>query len=277
MEEKRATRRRNWRQVLGGLLLLAVGSGAAEAALPSVFLEELTWPELQAAQREGATTVILPIGGTEQNGPHMALGKHNARVRVLAGRIAAELGQTVVAPVLAYVPESPGHLRFPGTIDTPPEAFGALLAAAAQSLRRGGFLDIVLIGDSGDYQRQLQQLAEQLSREWKHKGGAPAARVHYVGVYYREAQAAFRQRLRELGHSEAEIGVHAGLLDTALLMATVPGMVRSEQLGEATRHSPANGVTGDPRAATAALGRQGADLVVRQSLEALRRALATPR
>ncbi len=266
---------RGWRPLLAALMLVA-GQGAAQAALPSVYLEELTWPELQAAQRQGATTVIIPIGGTEQNGPHMALGKHNARVRVLAGRIAAELGQAVVAPVLAYVPESPGHLRFPGTLDTPPAAFGALLAAAAQSLRRGGFLDIVLIGDSGDYQRQLQQLAEQLSREWKHKGGGASARVHYVGVYYREALAAFRQRLRELGHSEAEIGVHAGLLDTALLMATVPGMVRGDQLGEAARHSPDNGVTGDPRAATAALGREGADLIVRQSVLALRRALAAP-
>lgn len=265
---------RCWPPLLAALLL-AAGQGAAQAALPSVYLEDLTWPELQAAQRDGATTVIIPIGGTEQNGPHMALGKHNARVRVLAGRIASELGQTVVAPVLAYVPESRGHLKFPGTIDTPPEAFGALLAAAAKSLRRGGFTEIVLLGDSGDYQAQLQALAEQLSREWKRKGELPFARVHYVGVYYREALAAFRQRLRELGHSESEIGVHAGLLDTALLMATVPGMVRGERLAEAALHSPANGVTGDPRAATAALGREGADLIVRESVQALRRARAS--
>ena len=78
--------------------------------------------------QSGTTTIIMPAGGTEQSGPHMALGKHNVRARVLAGRIAAALGDTLVAPVLAYVPEgaiSPpaGHMRFPGTISIPDAAF----------------------------------------------------------------------------------------------------------------------------------------------------------
>src|SRR4029450_8993347 len=71
----------------------------------SVFLEEMTSPELVAAIRSDKTTIIVPIGGTEQNGPHMVLGKHNVRARVLAGRIARELGNALVALVIAYVPE----------------------------------------------------------------------------------------------------------------------------------------------------------------------------
>jgi hypothetical protein len=70
-----------------------------------IFLEDMTSPELQDTLRRGATTIIIPVGGTEQNGPHMALGKHNVRVKVLAGRIATTLGKTIVAPVLPYVPE----------------------------------------------------------------------------------------------------------------------------------------------------------------------------
>ena len=77
---------------------LALWAGAASAA--TVQLEDLTWPELQARIAAGSTTVLLPVGGTEQNGPHMALGKHNARVRELATRIADKLGNAVVAPVL---------------------------------------------------------------------------------------------------------------------------------------------------------------------------------
>ena len=42
----------------------------------SVFLEELTWMEVRDAIAAGKTTVIIPTGGTEQNGPHMVLGKH---------------------------------------------------------------------------------------------------------------------------------------------------------------------------------------------------------
>ena len=69
----------------------------------------------------GKTTVIVPIGGTEQNGPHMVLGKHNVRVKALAGKIAQALGNALVAPVVAYVPEGSiepptAHMRFPGTI-----------------------------------------------------------------------------------------------------------------------------------------------------------------
>ena len=67
------------------LAMPAIGLCQAGAA---VYLEELTSSELGDRIRAGTTIVIIPIGGTEQNGPHMALGKHNVRVRLLAGRIA---------------------------------------------------------------------------------------------------------------------------------------------------------------------------------------------
>src|SRR5688572_32920703 len=109
------------------LLALLLGSPHLLAAPESVQLDEMTWTEVRDALRAGSTTVIIPIGGTEQNGPHMALGKHNYRVAVLAERIATQLGNTLVAPVLAYVPEgrvSPpgGHMRFPGTVSVPDDA-----------------------------------------------------------------------------------------------------------------------------------------------------------
>src|SRR5262249_47495912 len=88
-------------------LLLTCASRAPGQAPDTVFLEELTWTELRDAIRSGKTTIILPTGGTEQNGPHMALGKHNARVKRLSERIARSLGNALVAPVLAYAPAGP--------------------------------------------------------------------------------------------------------------------------------------------------------------------------
>ena len=91
------------------LLAMVAAPACAQAAGPvvqqpdTVFLEELTWTELRAGIQAGKTTIIVPIGGTEQNGPHMALGKHNARVRTLAERVARTLGDAFVAPVIAYV------------------------------------------------------------------------------------------------------------------------------------------------------------------------------
>ena len=93
----------------------------AQAAADSPMLEELTSTELRDRIAAGTTTVLVPIGGTEQNGPHMVLGKHNVRVRWLAARIAERLGHAVVAPVIAYVPEGAidpptEHMRWAGTI-----------------------------------------------------------------------------------------------------------------------------------------------------------------
>ncbi len=125
--------------------------------LETVFLEDLTWTEVRDALSVGTTTVIIPTGGTEQNGPHMVLGKHNYLVQYKAGEVARRLGNTLVAPVMAYVPEGDidppsGHMRFPGTITTPPEVFEQVLEFAARSLKQHGFLDVALLGDSGGNQ-----------------------------------------------------------------------------------------------------------------------------
>src|SRR6186713_2874824 len=103
---------------------------AAAATPASVQVDELTWTELRDAIKAGKTTVIVPVGGTEQSGPHIVLGKHNVRVRALAARIATSLGNALVAPVIAYVPEGAinppaGHMRFAGTISIPENAFEA--------------------------------------------------------------------------------------------------------------------------------------------------------
>jgi len=121
------------RHGLAAVLLVAAAASVAAAPPPaSVLVDELTWTELRDAIKGGKTTVIVPVGGTEQSGPHIVLGKHNVRARVLAARIAASLGNALVAPVIAYVPEGAidppaGHMRFPGTISIPESAFEATL------------------------------------------------------------------------------------------------------------------------------------------------------
>src|SRR5262245_66266598 len=90
--------------------MLAAPAGFGQVP-ETVLLEELTWTELRELLRAGKTTIILPIGGTEQNGPPMTLGKHNVRVKVLSGNIARPLGNAIVAPVVAQGPE--GRLEPP--------------------------------------------------------------------------------------------------------------------------------------------------------------------
>jgi creatinine amidohydrolase len=263
------------RALLLAALLSLVASPAAAATLRSVQLEELTWTEVRDAIKAGATTIIIPIGGTEQNGPHMALGKHNARVKLLSRKIAAALGDTLVAPVVAYVPEGPispasGHMRFPGTITLTNSAFESLLATAARGFKANGFTHVVFIGDHGEYQKALGRVAQALEREWKGE-----AHAHAIEEYYRAASAGFAKLLREKGYTPAEIGEHAGLADTSLTLAIDPALVRADAMGAAPS-GPASGVSGDPRRASADLGRAGVDLIVARSVDAIRKA-AGPR
>jgi len=255
------------------LLCLGLHAPAPRAAAASVFLQELSSADVREALRGGQRTAIIPVGGVEQNGPHMALGKHNFRVHVQAGRIAAELGNALVAPVVAYVPEGrvhppTEHMRYAGTLSIPDEAFKGLLDGAARSLAQHGFTEIVFIGDSGNYQDQLQAVAAALNRRWK---GGPA-RAHFIAAYYDSVQAPYARQLRERGLGDAQIGSHAGAADTALMLAVDPARVWPEKMA-----ADAGGVHGDPRRATAELGRLGADLQVQQTVAAIRKATAAPR
>lgn len=256
-------------------LCLALALTAPGYAQPpeTVSLEDLTWTELRAAVRAGKTTVLVPIGGTEQNGPYMALGKHNVRVKALTERIARDLGNAIVAPVLAYVPEGgvqppTGHMRFPGTITVREETFRQTLDSAARSFRLHGFRDIAFLGDHGSTQAGERDVAARLNREW----AASPVRVHAVEEYYRAATTGFAALLKARGFRADEIGQHAGLADTSLTLALEPRLVRT-----ARREEPApgegSGVEGDPRRASAELGRLGVDLIVSQSVTAIRKSI----
>ena len=253
------------------LALLLGAAFAATAATPRVHMEEMTAPEFRDRVAAGATTVLVPIGGTEQNGPQMALGKHNVRVRALAGRIAEQLGNAVVAPVLAYVPEGAidpptQHMRWPGTISIPEPVFEATLEAAVKSLRKHGLCNVYFLGDHGGYRASLDRVVGRLNRE---AGKPGACRASALPEYYRAGQEGFAELLKGRGYSAAEIGTHAGLSDTSLMLAVEPSMVRTDLM--ATRPPKANdGVVGDPRRASAELGRLGADHIVEAAVAAIR-------
>ena len=260
---------------------LIAASGATRAAAPAPttpYIDELTWTELRDRVAAGATTVLVPIGGTEQSGPHMVLGKHNVRAHVLAGRIAAKLGNALVAPVVAYVPEGSidppaAHMRFLGTISVSEATFEAVLESTARSFRQHGFRDVVFLGDHGGYQTSLQRVASKLDREWSagRKGAAtPGCRVHALLDYYRVTQGAYVDALKARGFSADEIGTHAGLADTSLSLAIDPALVRSGMLGREPKAGAREGVYGDPRRSSAELGQLGVDQIVAASVAAIR-------
>ena len=258
-----------------GLLAIAVGlcSSNAIAQTPdTVFLEELTWTEVRDAIDSGTTTIIVPTGGTEQNGPHVVLGKHNFRMNAGADRIARELGNALVAPIITYVPEGDidpptGQMRFVGTISIPNDVFKALLEYTARSLKEHGFTDILFIGDSGGNQGGMKEVSEALNEEWADE----PARVLFISAWY--TSTAFEDWLAKKGFSEKVIGSHAGLSDTTSLMAVAPQHVRADRMSVGTGMN-GNGVTGDPTGSTIELGEVGMDFLVSAAMQQIRELMA---
>ena len=244
----------------------------ARAAAPetSPFIEEMTWLEVADAVRGGSVTALLPTGGSEQNGPHMAIGKHNRIVRQCAGEIARRHGAALVAPVIAYVPEGgfdppTDNMAFAGTLGLSEPVFAAVLREGAMSLKLAGFRLICFIGDHGLSQASQARVAAALDRAWKRDGVRVANLERYYGG---NGQV---QYLRAQGYGDGEIGGHAGLLDTAELLAVAPDEVRTELLAPKSWPEGRTGAAGDPTRASAALGRALLELKIVAGLRAAAR------
>ncbi len=242
------------------------------AAQDSVFLEELTWTEIRDLIDSGTTRVLIPTAGTEQNGPHMVLGKHRYIVDHAANLIARELGQTLVAPAMTYVPEGDidppsGHMKFAGTISLPNEYFVKVLEYTARSLAAHGFTDILFISDSGSNMRGIAEATAALNEEWQ---GTPA-RVHDVSDYY--ANNGFRDWLESEGETPESIGTHAGITDTSQVLYVAPQHIRTDKLAPGGGFEN-SGVRGDPTRASRSRGQKGIEMKVAAAVRQARELLA---
>jgi creatinine amidohydrolase/Fe(II)-dependent formamide hydrolase-like protein len=232
-------------------------------------LEKMTWMEVRDRVRNGYTRIIIPTGGIEQNGPFVALNKHDLIVKEVSMRVARTVGNTLVAPVVSFVPEGhldpkTGHMRYPGTISISEKTFEGLLHDIAKSFAVHGFTEILLVGDSGDSQPSLRRVAERLSKRWEASGAA----VRYIPEFYDYAQV--RQILKEQGISETPEAFHEELAFSLQLLAIDPSAIRYVERLRAGRGT-LGGVTLSDREKLQAIG----ETILRQRVvrisEAIRR------
>ena len=244
--------------------------------LGAPYLEAMTWTEIRDAIAGGKKAVIIPTGGTEQNGPHMVLGKHNYIVTFAAGQMANQLGNALVAPTVQYVPEGdytrPGFGDKPGVISLPSPSYDRLLDAAVRSLKVHGFTDILLIGDSGGNQAGLTSVANALNAEWAGTG----VKVYALVDYYQKGRIAIRDYLQKtFGWDAATVGSHAGTSDTSQLLYVFGDGIRLDKLLP-SGGGPDSGVSGDPTKATAAIGKIAVDQKVNFAVEQYKLLKGTP-
>jgi creatinine amidohydrolase/Fe(II)-dependent formamide hydrolase-like protein len=247
----------------------------AIAAVDSVFLEELTWMEVRDAMKAGKTTVIVPTGGMEQNGPYLAAGKHNYILKATTEAIARKLGNALVAPIVAFVPEGQidpptEHMKYPTTISLTEETYRRLLTEICASLRAHGFTDIILLGDSGGNQKGMKAVADELNRQWS--GGK--TRVLFIPEYYNYPDVT--QWLERQGVKQTPEGIHDDFAITAQMMVVDPTTVRMrERIAAGKFH--VNGVDLAPADKTIAWGKRIVNYRADKTVETIRKATAAAR
>ncbi len=241
-------------------------------ALDTVFIEEMTWMEVRDALKAGKDTVIVATGGVEQNGPYLATGKHDYILRATTEAIARKLGNALVAPIVAFVPEGDidppsGHMKYPGTISLTEDTYERLLTDICACFRTHGFRHIVLIGDSGGNQKGMRAVADRLNARWK--GGK--TRVHFIPEYY--DYPGVTRWLEEHGIHQQSEGLHDDFAITAQMMVVDPATVRMKQRIAAGKFR-INGVELAPAEKTIAWGKKIIDFRAGVTVKAIRKAVA---
>ena len=250
-----------------------------------VDIELLTWPEIyKAIHEQGKTTVLLFNGGTEQRGPQGVTGAHNFIAQATADQIARKLGNALVAPVLPYSINR-ANPNLPGTIGISSKTFADINEEVAEQLIANGFKNVVLLGDHGGGQKELKEVAAKLDAESAPKG----VRVVYSDGPYTQANQEFFAWLDKNGYPPSE---HAGIPDTSELLYLEGNQrwIRKELLPTALGDPPRkpgeprdpdakrvnNGISGDARRSSYALGKRFIDLKVADGVAQIQDLLKAP-
>lgn len=210
---------------IGVYLLLFIESSIYSkkqlTTLPSLHTEELTSHEIQHAIDLGFSSLIIPTGGIEQNGPHMVTGKHQYIVRHNATKIAKALGNTLISPVINFVPEEP-HAAYPGTIHVDEKIFIEIVNSTINSFSKHGVKNFYLIGDSAGNQPGLKKVANNSMFD------NSDINVQHIDQYY--VPILQNEALANMGYTPEDIGTHAGIRDTSELLAITPEHIRKAPL-----------------------------------------------
>jgi len=182
-------------------------------------LVDSTWTDAAAA---GTDLALLPVGSTEQHGPHAPLSTDSLIAEAVAAAGAdAYDGEVVVAPTLPYG-ISAEHRRFSGTLWLSPDVFRAAVRDVVGSLRHHGFDRVVVVNGHGGNVDALAEVAAAVTRE-ESAYVVPFTWFRSVDVAGVGADAGV----------EAVAMGHAGAAETSILRATHPDLVREERVEDA--------------------------------------------
>ena len=252
------------------------------AGINSVWIEELTQPELRDMIKDGYTTVLILTGGVEDNSANLAMGKHNINNKLVGEMIARKMGKTLVAPLVTLEPGNVGTNIQPGRAGPmiSQATYRALLYDMGNYLRSMGFKEIYYLGDSGGNTRGMQGAADSLTAVY----ASSADRVYFKHIpeYYNHTshvQPFIQNELKipeqiKIGASQGSSGLHEELGIDATMALVDPQSIRYEQRVKAGQ-AEINGVKFQSLKWLQDIGRKVADLRVRVTVDAINAYRAT--
>jgi creatinine amidohydrolase len=231
--------------------------------MKTIKMEEMNWPDIKSALKEGYTKVIIGVGSMEQHGPHLPTITDTLIGDALANRVALKLGQTLQAKTIC-VGCSEHHLAFPGTISIKADTLKRIMDDYTESLIHHGFRHIIYLpSHGGNFSTVAETVKQQQLKYPEHKIIAYTDLLGFIDWFYEISQ--------EFQITKEEAGAHAGENETSVILALSKDLVQTERfqagylgpLGEEEVKTiinegmpvlSENGVLGDPTKATAEKG-----------------------
>src|SRR5581483_28579 len=212
--------------------------------------ESLTWEEIGSLRRSGVTLCLLPVGATEQHGPHLGVGMDTCNAARLCDAVSRETG----VPVLPSLPYgcSLGHSRrWPGTLALQPQTLMDAVTQIFDWLQGAGFTRLLLVNGHVGTAAPLRCALEIIRSRWDD------ALVAVCNV------AEISPRVRAEFFADAQ-DWHANAAETSLMLAQAPELVRADRIADSddedrteglvfthpVNRTSKNGVTGFPSRAT---------------------------
>lgn len=228
-----------------------------------VVLEQLAWPEIEALRERIGGLLILPLGATEQHGPHLPVGMDTLLVERVCAAASARTGVPMMSALRYTV--SQGHTpKWPGTFSLRHETFMAVLRELADWAQATGWKRLLLVNAHFGNDAPARVAVDQL--RLKHLGELQVGLLHVFQL---------SDSIWKAYTDDAE-DLHANRAETSLMCHLCPELVHRERFGESddpdrTRdtvfshpvaQTSLNGVTGKPSDATEEEGKRLFDEMV---------------
>lgn len=245
--------------------------------------EDLNWVEIREAAHR-SVLAIQPIGSIEQHGTHLPVGTDSMILQGLCRGLLEEWGNTtefeaLLLPMVSFG-KSSEHMDFPGTVSLRADTVIKLVGDVVESLSQHGFQHLVMLNSHGGNTALLRAISHDLSRDF-------SLDVFNIDLWGTD----FFKGIFPLLEGDTSIEIHAGEIETSLLMYLRPELVRNPavvgrpreysadpmcgfsglaSVGWRTRRISDSGVIGDPTLSTAEKG----EAIYRHSVGLLARMLS---